>query len=125
MGYRTRVAEPGPDGDVDIIADKDELGFVPPIIKVQVKSTEGSVGAPIVTQLVGTLQAGACGMVVTLGTFSSQARATLQHKSHLRLIDGEDLVDLGLQHYDQFDARYKGLIPPRRVFVPAPVGDEG
>ncbi len=49
----------------------------------------------------------------------------MQHKSHLRLIDGEDLVDLVLQHYDQFDARYTGIIPLRRVFVPAPVRDEG
>lgn len=40
MEYRTRVSPEGPDGGVDIIAHKDELGFEPPIIKVQVKSTE-------------------------------------------------------------------------------------
>ncbi len=42
MGYNTRISPPGPDGGIDIIAHKDELGFEPPIIKVQVKSTEGS-----------------------------------------------------------------------------------
>ena len=41
MGYRTRVSPEGPDGGVDIIAHRDELGFEPPIIKVQVKSTKG------------------------------------------------------------------------------------
>jgi restriction system protein len=46
MGYRTRVSEEGPDGGIDIVAHKDELGFEPPIIKVQVKSTEGSIGDP-------------------------------------------------------------------------------
>jgi len=40
MGYRTRVSPEGPDGGIDIIAHKDELGFEPPIIKVQVKSGE-------------------------------------------------------------------------------------
>lgn len=43
MGYRTRVSPEGPDGGIDIMAHKDELGFEPPIVKVQVKSTEGSI----------------------------------------------------------------------------------
>lgn len=43
MGYRTRVSPEGPDGGVDIVAHKDELGFEPPIIKVQCKSSEGTV----------------------------------------------------------------------------------
>jgi restriction system protein len=47
MGYRTRVSPEGPDRGVDIVAHKDELGFEPPIIKTQVKSTEGSVGEPL------------------------------------------------------------------------------
>ena len=34
MGYRTRVSPEGPDGGIDILAHKDELGFEPPIIKV-------------------------------------------------------------------------------------------
>jgi restriction system protein len=43
MGYKTRQPKrgKGADGGVDIIAYKDELGFEPPIIKVQVKSKEG------------------------------------------------------------------------------------
>lgn len=44
MGYKTRVSPPGPDGGVDIVAHPDELGFVQPIVKVQVKSSgSGSV----------------------------------------------------------------------------------
>jgi restriction system protein len=35
-------------------------------------------------------------------------------------------VKLVYQHYDQFDARYKGLLPLRRVYVPEPIeSDEG
>jgi restriction system protein len=55
MGYRTRVSPEGPDGGIDIIAHKDELGFEPPIIKVQVKSNDGSIGDPVVSALYGSV----------------------------------------------------------------------
>lgn len=118
MGYRTRVSPEGPDGGIDIIAHKDELGFEPPIIKVQVKSTDGSVGDPAVSALYGKVSPGEFGLLVTLGTITSQARHFARSKSNLRLIDGDAFVELVLHHYDQFDSRYKGLIPLKRVFVP-------
>lgn len=123
MGYRTRVSPPGPDGGVDIVAHRDELGFEPPIIKVQVKSSEGSIGDPVVSQLIGKLDTGDYGMVVTLGSFTGQALNTARNKSNLRLVGGDELVNLVLQHYDQFDARYKGMMPLKRVFVPEPLAD--
>jgi restriction system protein len=118
MGYRTRVSPPGPDGGIDIIAHKDELGFEPPIIKVQVKSSEGSTGDPIVSALYGKVGQGEYGLLVTLGTFTPLALNFARSKSNLRLIDGNELVELILQHYDQFESRYKGLIPLRRVYIP-------
>jgi len=118
MGYRTRVSPEGPDGGIDIIAHKDELGFEPPIIKVQVKSGEGSVGDPVVSALYGKVGANEYGLLVTLGTFTTQAKGFAKSKSNLRLIDGDELVGLVLQHYEQFDSRYKGLLPLKRVFVP-------
>jgi restriction system protein len=118
MGYRTRVSPEGPDGGIDIIAHKDELGFEPPIIKVQVKSTEGSIGDPVASALYGKVGTGEFGLMVTLGSFTSQATNFAKSKSNLRLIDGDELVKLIFQHYDQFDSRYKGLLPLRRVYVP-------
>lgn len=118
MGYRTRVSPEGPDGGIDIIAHKDELGFEPPIVKVQVKSTEGSIGEPIVSQLYGKVEKTEYGLFVTLGTFTNQAKTFARNKSNLRLIDGVELVDLTLQHYEQFDSRYKGLIPLKHVYIP-------
>ncbi|HMV46600.1 MAG TPA: restriction endonuclease [Blastocatellia bacterium] len=123
MGYNTRVSLPGPDGGVDIIAHKDELGFEPPIIKVQVKSTEGSIGDPVVSALYGKVSMGEYGLLVTLGSFTTQARNFAASKSNLRLVDGEELVELILNHYEQFDARYKGLLPLRRVYVPEPLDE--
>jgi restriction system protein len=104
MGYRCRVSPEGIDEGVDVIAHKDELGFEPPIIKVQVKSTEGSIGDPVVSSL--------------YGTYTAQALRFARSKSNLRLIDGEELVSLILQHYEQFDSKYTGLLPLKRVYVP-------
>lgn len=118
MGYRIRISPEGPDGGIDIVAHKDELGFEPPIIKVQVKSTEGSVGDPVVSALYGKVSNTEFGLLVTLGTFTNQAKNFARSKSNLRLIDGDELVSLVLQHYEQFDSRYKGLVPLRKVYIP-------
>jgi restriction system protein len=125
MGYRSRVSPEGPDGGVDVIAHKDELGFEPPIIKVQVKSTEGSVGEPVVSQLNGIVDRSEFGMVVTLGKFTPPAVTFARNKSNLRLIDRDNLVDLIIQHYEQFDPRYKAVLPLKRVYVPEPIEDAG
>jgi restriction system protein len=61
---------------------------------------------------------------VTLGTFTSAARNFARSKSNLRLIDGAELVHLVLQHYEQFDSRYKGLLPLKRVYVPEAIESE-
>lgn len=125
MGYRTKVSPPGTDKGVDIIAHKDELGFEPPIVKVQVKSTNGSVGDPEVSALYGKVSSGEFGLLVTLGTYTNQAKSFAAGKSNLRLIDGVDLVDLILRHYEQFDSRYKGLIPLKSVYVPEALEEAG
>lgn len=118
MGYRTHVTRVGSDGGVDIIAHKDELGLEPPIIKVQVKSTEGSTGDPEVSSLYGKVDQNEVGLFVTLGTFTPNARKFAASKNNLRLVEGEELLDLVLKHYKQLDSRYKGLIPLRKVYVP-------
>jgi restriction system protein len=67
----------------------------------------------------GTLAPGEYGLIVTLGYFTSQARSKV--KPHIRLIGGEELVDLILEHYEALDARYKSVIPLKRMYVPQPL----
>lgn len=124
MGYRTRVSPEGPDGGIDILAHKDDLGFEPPIVKVQVKSSESSVGDPVVSSLYGKVGNGEYGLLVTLGTFTTQAKSFAKSQSNLRLIDGDELVQLIFQYYDQFDVRYKSILPLRRVYVPEAIGGD-
>jgi len=123
MGYHTRVSPPGPDGGVDIIAHRDELGFEPPIIKVQVKSSGGNVGEPDVSALYGQLSKDEYGLFITLGGFTHQAVSFARSRCNLRLVDGDDFVDLILSHYDLLDVRYRGILPLKRVYVPEPIED--
>ena len=102
---------PGEQGYDDEVALKGDQGV------------KGSVGDPVVSALSGKVEHGGYGLVVTLGTFTSQAKAFAKSKSNLRLIDGDDLVKLIFEHYEHFDAEYKRLLPLRRVYVPEPIED--
>jgi restriction system protein len=123
MGYQTRISPEGADGGIDIIAHKDELGFEPPLIKIQVKSKDGTIGDPEVSALYGKVSPNEFGLIITLSTFSTQAKHFARNKSNLRLIDGEELIDLVLKHYENFNSRYKGLIPLKRVYIPESIED--
>jgi restriction system protein len=101
------------------------LGFEPPIIKVQVKNIDGSIGDPVVSALYGKVSSNEFGPLVTLGSFTKQANNFAGSKSNLRLIDGEQLVDLVLQHYEEFASRYKGLLPLKRVYIPETIEEVG
>jgi restriction system protein len=111
MGYRTKVSPEGPDRGIDIIAHRDPLGLEPPIIKVQCKSSEGKIGSPDVSGLLGTLGHN------ELGRFSGDAVNLGRDRPNLRLIDGEEVVDLVLEYYDSFGEEFKRMLPMRQVYV--------
>ncbi|MEJ2622967.1 MAG: restriction endonuclease, partial [Pseudolabrys sp.] len=123
MGYHARVTQQSGDGGVDIIAHKDELGFEPPVIKVQCKQVLSNIGQPEVAQLYGHVETREHGLFVTLGGYTAPARQFEQSKHNLRLIDGEELSALIFSHYDQFDPRYQMLLPLKKVFIPGAIGE--
>ena len=59
-----------------------------------------------------------------LAGYTKQARDFAATKNNLRLVDGSGLVEMILRHYEQFDARYKGMIPLKQVYVPDPPGED-
>lgn len=118
MGYHARVTKASSDGGIDVIAHRDELGFEPPLIKVQCKQSLGTNGRPDVQKLYGAIEKEEMGLFVTLGSFSADARTYEQTKSNLRLLDGKDLVELIFAHYDKFAPRYRALIPLKRTYSP-------
>lgn len=118
MGYHARVTKASGDGGVDVIAHRDELGFEPPIIKVQVKQVLDQIGRPAVQQLHGAIETGEHGLFVTLGGFTNDARVFERSKPNLRLVDGDALIALIYSHYHKFEPRWQRLIPLRRVYIP-------
>ena len=120
MGYRTRAYPDGPNSSPDIVAHRDEFGLVPPIIKVEVKSGEGDVDEPTVAALYGKTSGDDVALIVTVAGFTGRSKSFARGKSRLRLVDGEELLDLLLEHYDELDAKHKRLLPLRKVYVPDP-----
>lgn len=118
MGYRASATVASGDGGVDVIASRDPLAIEPPIIKVQCKRTIATIGGPDVQKLAGALAHGSeLGLFVTLGSYSADALHIERTRQDLRLLNGTQLVDLIFEHYDGLDAKWKRLLPLRRVYA--------
>ncbi len=118
MGYKTKISAPGPDRGIDIVAHKDDLGVTPPTIIVQVKSGEGDVNEAAVSELSGKVSEKDFGLFVSASGFNRRAQDFAFSKRNLKIIDGDELVELVYKYYPQLDAKYKGLIPLRSVYIP-------
>ncbi len=118
MGYTARVTQRSGDGGVDVIAHMDALGFQPPIIKVQCKRTTSQTSRPDVDQLLGTLGEGEYGLFINLGSYSRSAVELERNRAKLRLIDGEQFVELVLEHYPKLAPRFRSIIPLKQIYVP-------
>ncbi len=117
VGYQARTTSYTGDGGVDVLAHRDPLGVEPPQIKVQCKHQVTNATGPEVQQLMGTQGPGELLLFVTLGGYTQQARDYERGKPGLRLLSGEDIVDLFLAHYDNLEPRWRTLVPLRPVLV--------
>ncbi|MFI8567709.1 restriction endonuclease [Rhodococcus sp. NPDC078407] len=117
LGYRARLTQYSNDGGVDVIAHRDPLGLEPPLLKVQCKHSLGKPASSDVQQLIGALSHGELGLFVTLGTYSKDAVALERNRHDLRLVNGEDLVDMVLQVYPSLPQIWKAKLPLTRIYV--------
>ena len=118
MGYHTPfIAPKGKDGGVDIIAYVDPLGAQTPRIKVQVKhKPDTSIGASDIRSLLGVLRSGDIALFVTSGSFSPDARNTASNsREFIRLIDGEDFIEMWQEYYDKMSDDDKNMLPLKRI----------
>ena len=118
MDYHTPfIAPKGKDGGIDIIAYLDPLGAKTPRIKVQVKhKSETAIGASEIRALLGVLRTGDIALFVTSGTFSSDARNTsTSSREFIRLIDGNDFIDMWQEYYDKMSDEDKNMLPLKRI----------
>ena len=118
MGYHTPfVAPKGKDGGIDIIAYLDPLGAQTLRIKVQVKhKPETAIGASEVRALSGVLKTGDIALFVTSGTYSADARnAATGSEKFLRLIDGDEFIEMWQEYYDKMSDEDKNMLPLKRI----------
>jgi restriction system protein len=119
MGYHISfIAAKGKDGGIDIVAYQDALGIKTPRIKVQVKHyPNNSVGPDAIRSLKGLLNAGEeIGLFVTSGKYTSEAQRFAREATiHIKLIDGDELIDLWQQHYQKLADEDKNMLPLHAV----------
>lgn len=118
MGYYIQsVAPRGKDGGIDIVAYVDPLGAQTPRIKVQVKHKPDIVtGAADVRALLGVLKAGDIALFVTSGSYSSDAKhAASGGDKFIRLIDGDEFIELWQEYYDKMTDDDKNMLPLKRI----------
>jgi len=121
QGYITSRSEPGPDGGVDILAGSGPLGFDPPRICVQVKSSASPVGVEVLRALQGTIQSFKAeqGLLVSWGGFK---RTVLEEARRnfftVRLWDSGALLNEILKYYDQFPDDLKAELPLKKIWSP-------
>jgi len=119
MKYKAKVSPKGPDRGVDVIASPDGLGLTQPRIKAEVKHRTGSMGAPDIRGFIGALREGDSGLYVSTGGFTRESRYEADRSTFpLTLVDLDDLADLIVSHYDNFDLDGRALIPLVRIYWP-------
>ena len=123
MGCQARVTQYQQDGGVDVTAHREPLGIELPLVKVQCKHHTSTTGAPEVQQLVSAQGAGELSLFVMLGKYSRDAVAIERQRTGLRLVDGETLVSLTLEHYDRLPERWRSVIWLTPVLVVADSAD--
>ncbi|MDY7396675.1 restriction endonuclease [Aureibaculum sp. 2210JD6-5] len=119
MGYKTTVSPRGADRGKDIMASPDGLGLENPKIKVEVKHRTGSMGSSDVRNFIGGLRPNDKGLYVSSGGFTKEAKYEAERANvPLTLIDNDRLVNLIIQHYDQFDPETRALMPLKKIYWP-------
>lgn len=118
MGYRCRLTKVSGDGGIDVEASRGPLGFEPPIVRAQVKSSTDNVSDALVKQLFGSVNQGEYALFVTLGGYTRNAIEFAKSKPNLSLVGGKEFVALILEHYESLGPSSKAVLPLKRSYVP-------
>ena len=118
MGYKTKVALPGPDGGIDVVASSDHFGLEKPRILTQVKHRKPKMGVAEIRAFMGVLNNDR-GLYISVSGFSDEARREVRSSDkQLALIDLDDFADLVIEHYDNFDPEGRALLPLVKMYWP-------
>ena len=114
--YEVMRTSAGPDGGVDIVAGRGELGFEQPRLCVQVKGRNSRVGLSEYDRLLGNLATYRAehGLLVSLGGFTKPVRdRNAQSFFQIRLWGAEELAERLLDTYERLPADIRRDVPLR------------
>ena len=122
QGYRALQTRSGPDGGIDVVAGKGDMGFGEPRLCVQVKSSGSPVGIEDYNRLQGGVgRVGADhGLLVSLGGFTRDVQLENERSFfQIRLWDSGELVQRVLDAYDvlPLDIRVDIPLQDRKVLI--------
>ncbi len=121
QGYTCWRAPEGADGGVDLLAGSGPLGLDAPQLVVQVKSEQGPVGDPVISQLLGTTSkhgGAAQGLLVAWGGLTGPARKSARDNYfRLRVWEATDVIAQLTRHYDQLPEEIRTDLPLKRIWV--------
>ena len=121
IGLEAAVTQYVADKGVDVIGTINAEGLANVTCRIQVKRVSGTIGIEEVQRIRGTLSSEEHGTIISLSNFSKSAikEAEDPTKKPVVLIDGEYLVDLILEHFDELDEPYQKLlgVKPRKLSV--------
>jgi len=120
QGYTVLTSEPGPDGGVDILAGRGDMGFDRPKLCVQVKSGDGQQDAKVLRELKGVMghYGAEQGLFVSWGGFKRTAKEEFKKQFFdMRLWDAADLTKNILKNYAKLPDDIKAELSLKQVWV--------
>ena len=120
VGFEATTTQSTVDKGVDVIGTLNPEGLANITLKAQVKRVSRHISNKEILMLRGTLGVDEHGVFITTGSFTKRAQieAEAEGKKPVALIDGQTLVDLILEHYDELNEEYKQLLALSKREVP-------
>jgi len=120
QGYQVQQVPPGPDGGIDILAGRGPMGFDPPKLGVQVKSSDSPIDVGVLRELQGILKRFGAdqGLLVSWGGFKdSVGKEARGNFFQIRLWDSNDLLEALFENYEKLSADLQAEIPLKRIWT--------
>ena len=120
QGYQSYMSPPGPDGGVDILAGRGNLGFDKPRLCVQVKSGTSPVDVSTLRELQGVMKnySAEQGLFVSWSGFKESVyRESKTLFFEIRLWDSDKLIDAILENYEKMPDEVQAELPLKRIWT--------
>lgn len=117
LGFQAEATQYVRDDGIDVTGTLNAEGLAEIKLQVQAKRYESkTIGSRVVKELKGSLSLDEHGCIITTSTFSPDAIENASRAGHktIKLIDGNDLAGLILEHFDELDDNYKKLFQVRK-----------